>query len=131
MSFVPIRIHSRACHQADATVGVIRRYGHDYVDFRLSNSVLKAVGWSRATRVSAFADMSACQLMLTTCGSTDSTGRSLSHQGGRTLSVRWPRMGPFLHLVPALDRRQTLPVIRAEAGQVVFDCSKLPNTTAK
>ena len=125
MSFVPIRVSSRATHQAPASVAILRRYDGEYCDFRFAPSTLRAAGWHRGTRISPFLDLEAGELMFATAGQSDPHARSLTSQGGHQLSARWSRVAEFRSVIPDLSSRRRLRLIRAGEGQVVLDLAQL------
>lgn len=129
MSFAPIRMACRALHQAAASIAILRRFGAEYVDVRFSPDTLRAAGWHRGLKVAPFVDLEAGQLLFASAGPTDSSGRSLTAQGGNQLSARWCRIGQLREIIPDLPLRRPVRVIRAGAGQVVVDLHSIRSST--
>lgn len=125
MNFAPIRIHNRAHNHWDASVAILRRYEHEYVDFRFNRRTLKAAGWNQATRIAPFYDAAAGHLMFATAGGTDPAARALNNQGGYSLSVRFPRVDLFGEIIPHVTGRSPVRLVRSGEGQVVLDLASL------
>ncbi len=130
MPFLPIHLSGGKLRQPGASVAIRSRHGITYVDFRFSAEVIAKLGWNRAKRLAAHADLQARRLMFTEASYANSDSRALQFEGGHQLRVRFPRMGAFSDLVPLVKGRHQLPVVECGKGQLIVDAGRLVLTEA-
>lgn len=125
MPFTPIRLSGGKLRQPGASVAILRRHGVAYVDFRFAADTIARLGWNRAKRLEAHADLQSRCLMFTESAASNPNSRALQFEGGHQLRVRFPRLSAFVDLVPPIQGRHQVEVVECGKGQLILDLSRL------